>query len=71
MTQETKTFTVRHLYTDEELGVFDSTEEAVNYCQENQLTPVTIPHGFQFKSPLPLPDSPTDFVMFVYSEKKQ
>lgn len=68
MTQETRTFTVRHLLTNEELGVFDSTEEAVNYCQGNNLTPVTIPHNFQFESPLPLPDSPTNFVMYVYNK---
>jgi len=69
MTQEKKTFTVRHLHTGKDLGIFDTAEEARNFCQENKLTPVTIPHGHQFISPFPLPDSPTDFVMFAYFEE--
>lgn len=70
MTQKTSTFTVRHLDSNEELGTFVGHEAALAFCLENNLTFVLIPHGFQIESPLPLPDSPTDFVIFVYSGEK-
>jgi hypothetical protein len=69
MIQKTSTFTVRCLDSNEELGVFVGHEAALAFCLENNLTFVTIPHGFQFESPLPLPDNPTDFVMFVFSRE--
>lgn len=70
MTQKTTTITIRQLDTDKELGVFTTHASALAFCQENKLIPVTASHGFQFARPLPLPDSPTDFVMFVYSGEK-
>ena len=68
MTQENKTITVRQLDTDKELGVFTTHASALAFCQENRLIPVTASHGFQFASPLPLPDSPAHLVIFVYSQ---
>lgn len=70
MTQGTRTFTVRDLNTNEELGVFVGHEAALAFCVENQLTPITAPAAHKFMSPVPWPDSPTDFVMFVYSGEK-
>lgn len=67
MTQKTRTFTIRHLHTNEELGVFIGHEAALAFCLENQLIPVAAPAAHKFVSPTPWPDSPTDFVMYVYS----
>lgn len=69
MTQSTKTYTVKHIKTGNELGVFTSPQEVMSFCQENKLTPMIIPAGHGFKNLNPLYANSDKLVMFVFDEE--
>ena len=72
MTQKNSTFKVECLDTGKILGVFDSKEKAVNYCQENKLEIFTIPSGQKLFAGISSfqQDRTTNFVRYSYNKER-